>query len=280
MAYKRQSTPWGERDYDIDPTPVYGQIKKGPIPPQYRFQGPRIGLQPNYTGANRPLIDNTSPAGTYTSMINQGAQAYVGFKQDQKASYLRKSMKQARANNKVQALRTAKAFGLAPTGPATPTTLPPPVGSTWTAPTKTPPTKTIIPPPPVGATPKPPAGVTPPPFPPATPPTGGPTPPWTGAPPKPPKSPKKAGTTDTPFDLPPLAEAGMDFITASLRTMKDDDTTPAPSSVEWKDDPENPFPMGTFKPFDTSRMFDPTYKSSEETITSPATSRTKKRPSK
>jgi hypothetical protein len=279
MAYKRREMPWGEQNYEIDPNPVYGQIKRGPLPAQNRFQGPRIGLQPNYTGANRPLIDNTAPAGTYTSMINQGAQSYVDFKQDQKNTLMRKSMKLARANNKVQALRTAKAFGLGPTGPAV-TGLAPPAGTTWGPPsTRTRPPRTTLPPP-AGTTPAPPTGgATPPPFPPATPPVGGPTPPWTGTPPKPPRTKKGIGTTDTPFDLPPLAEAGMDFITASIRTMRGDDTTPAPSSVEWKDDPENPFPMGPVKSFDTSRMFDPTYKSSEESMPS-AKSRTKKRPPK
>lgn len=286
MAYTRRNGKWGAQNYDISPSPVYGEIKRGPAPQQNKFQAPRIGLQPNYTGANRPLIDNRAPTGTYTNMINQGAQDYVGFKENQKQTLenqkqtlLRKSMKLARANNKVQALRTAKAFGLGPTGPASPTAPPPPIGTTWGAPVGRRPARTTLPPP-AGTTPAPPAGgATPPPFPPATPPAGGPTPPWTGAPPKPPKTTRGAGTPSSPFALPPLAEMGGDFITESMRAMSDDDTTPAPSSVEWKDDPENPFPTGPIKPFDTSRMFDPTYKSSEESMPAPK-SRTKKRPPK
>jgi hypothetical protein len=280
MAYTRrrqnsgQQNQWGQQNYDISPDPVYGQIKRGPAPPQNRFQGPRMLPAPNYTGANKPLADSRAPAGTFTNMINNAASNYVGFQEKKRETVMRKSMKLARANNKVQALRTAKAFGLGPTG--TPSTaLPPPVGTTWGAPTGRRPARTSLPPP-AGSTPAPPAGgPTPPPIPPTTPPVGGPIPPWTGTPPKAPRTTRGAGTPSTPFDLPPLSGSGGDFFTESIKRMGDVDS-PTPTSVDWKDDPLNPFPEGKFKPFDSSRMFDPTYKPSEE-MTSPAASRTKSR---
>jgi hypothetical protein len=97
-------------------------------------------------------------------------------------------------------------------------------------------------------------------------------------PPPPPKTTRGAGKTGSPFDLPPLQGTGGDFITQSMRNMADNGTNTAPSSVEWKDEPTNPFPSGPLN-FDRSRMFDPTYKPNEE-ITSSASSRTKKRPPK
>lgn len=284
MSYTRrrqnsgQQNQWGQQNYDISPSPVYGQIKRGQAPQLNRFQGPQMLPAPNYSGANKPLLDSRAPAGTFTGMINSAASGYVGFQQKKRETVARKSMKLARANNKVQSLRTMKAFGIGPTG--TPSTaLPPPVGTTWGTPTGRRPARTSLPPP-AGTTPAPPAGgPTPPPIPPTTPPVGGPIPPWTGTPPKAPKTKRGAGTPSTPFSLPPLAEMGGDLITKSIEAMSGDDSPFTPSGVDWKDEPLNPFPEGKFKPFDTSRMFDPTYKPTEE-ITSPAESRTKKRPSK
>lgn len=280
MAYTRrrqnsgQQNQWGQQNYDISPDPVYGEIKRGRLPQSNQFQGPRMLPAPNYTGATKPLLDNRAPSGTFAGMINQGAKNYVGFKEEQRATAMRKAKKYGRAITKVNKMRTARAFGLGPTG--TPSTaLPPPAGTTWGAPTGRRPARTSLPPP-AGSTPAPPAGgPTPPPIPPTTPPVGGPIPPWTGTPPKAPRTTRGAGTTSTPFDLPPLSGSGGDFFTESIKRMGDVDS-PTPTSVDWKDDPLNPFPEGKFKPFDSSRMFDPTYKPSEE-ITSPAASRTKSR---
>lgn len=264
MAYQRQTMPWGGQDYNIDPNPVYGQIKRGPAPPQYRFQGPRIGLKPDYTGANKPLRDSRAPAGTFTNMINNAANSYVNYQDNKRATVLRKSMKLARANNKVAALRQARALGTPPTGAPATTGMPHPFASTGMAPPIGTGAPTTLPPPISLSTPAP---------------TGTTTPPWTGTPPPPPKTKKGVGTTSSPFDLPPLAKMGGDLLTQTIRNMPDDDTSPIPSTVEWKDEPTNPFPKGNFEPFDRSRMFDPTYKPSEE-MTSPSSSRTKKRPSK
>lgn len=71
-----------------------------------------------------------------------------------------------------------------------------------------------------------------------------------------------------------MPEFGGDFITTSAREASDE---PFESSVEWRDEPENPFPKGGREDFDTSRMFDPTYKPAQERTTKPAGSRTQKR---
>jgi hypothetical protein len=58
------------------------------------------------------------------------------------------------------------------------------------------------------------------------------------------------------------------------------DVEESPATTEWRDEPTNPFPKGTFEPFDSSRMFDPTYRSSEErpsSITKSSSSRTMRR---
>ena len=269
------------QDFGIMPgTPgdvTYGQIKRGPAPPQYRFQPPRAGVQADFRApASGPLIDNRAPAGTFTNLIRQSADNYVDYKTDQKATALRKGMKLARANNNVARMRGARALGLPPSlgTPAGGGGLLPPPGGT--------------PPPPPGP-PFPPGPLTPPSPPPSggggTPSTFSPPPGSTGATPSgggtTPPSPPKRGPRTTPFGVPPMSETGADLITAMTRTTPDIEESPA--RTEWRDEPENPFPKGTFEPFDSSRMFDPDYKapsSSPRPITSPATSRAQRRPRK
>jgi hypothetical protein len=106
----------------------------------------------------------------------------------------------------------------------------------------------------------------------STPPVAG-----TGAPvpPAPTGSTAKSVIKNTnPMDVPPMPEFGGDFLTTSAREAPDE---PFESGVEWKDEPENPFPKGGREDFDTSRMFDPTYKPAQERTTKPAGSRTQKR---
>ena len=256
------------QDFGIMPgTPgdvTYGQIKRGPAPPQYRFQPPRAGVQADFRApASGPLIDNRAPAGTFTNLIRQSADNYVDYKADQRATALRKGMKLARANNNVARMRGARALGLPPSGPPSSTPLLPPAGSPLPPPTGGA-SPTLLPPP-AGTTSPPPAGVAP-----ST---------WDGTPPPPPKTRRGLGTTPSPFTLPPVPGSGEDYITAMTRTTPDVEESPA--TTEWRDEPTNPFPKGTFEPFDSSRMFDPTYRSSEErpsSITKPSSSRTMRRP--
>jgi hypothetical protein len=212
-------------------------------------------------------------------MINNAANQYVSFQEKKRETVMRKSMKLARANNKVAALRAgrATAFGTPPSGPPSSGGGTPPAPPAGGGVVGTPPLPSPFSGPPSGtpsfSMPHPPSGGG------VVPPIGSPPPPGGGpVPPAPPKTKRGVGSTSSPFDLPPLAGSGGDFLTESIKGMADVDN-PTPTSVEWKDDPLNPFPEGKFKPFDSSRMFDPTYKPSEE-ITSPATSRTKKRPAK
>lgn len=338
--------------------PVWqGTVKKGKAPPAYRFQGPRIGLTPNYSGANAPMMDNTAPAGTFTNVINQAAQGYVNAKAKQgieaeaaKDEALRKGMKGARAKNKISDLRTQKtqaaqaaadaAQKLAqanaqknaqatktgqsfvsqyqqatnPTGynllaqqvkqfQGNPLNFPPSGSAVTSLPAPNPATpmsNTGVPALPLtrpqrqarplnANAPQLPSPF-PPPMTPASSTTGSatPAPPATpfsmpampAMPPAPPKSVKKAGTTNSPFDLPPLTGMGGDLFTQSIKNMPESEAgASTPSNVQWKDEPTNPFPMGTRKPFDSSRMFDPSYKSTEG-ITSSPSSRTMNRPRK
>jgi hypothetical protein len=72
-----------------------------------------------------------------------------------------------------------------------------------------------------------------------------------------------------------MPEFGGDFITTSAREASDE---PFESGVEWKDEPENPFPKGGREDFDTSRMFDPDYlPERSRPITSASKSRTQTR---
>lgn len=76
-----------------------------------------------------------------------------------------------------------------------------------------------------------------------------------------------------PLEMPPMSEGG-DLFTMTARTASDE---PFSSSVEWRDEPENPFPMGPRETFDARRMFDPEYLPTRERSTSPANSRAKNR---
>lgn len=77
-----------------------------------------------------------------------------------------------------------------------------------------------------------------------------------------------------PMNLPPMSGQGADFLTASARSASDEPFTP---NVEWRDEPENPFPVGTRREFDARRMFDPDYLPEKERSTTPANSRTQNR---
>lgn len=94
-----------------------------------------------------------------------------------------------------------------------------------------------------------------------------------GVPVPPPPSTRRA-TRLSPIDTPPMAEQGSDLFTMSVRTASDE---PFRSNVEWRDEPENPLPMGPRATFDSRRMFDPDYLPAKERSTSPANSRAQNR---
>lgn len=91
--------------------------------------------------------------------------------------------------------------------------------------------------------------------------------------PPPPSNLRRASKLE-PMETPPMSEQGSDFLTASMRTASDEPFTP---NVEWRDEPENPFPVGTRREFDARRMFDPDYLPVKERSISPAKSRTQNR---
>ena len=150
MAYTRrrrsnsgQQNQWGQQNYDISPNPVYGEIRRGPAPQQNRFQGPQMLPAPNYTGANRPLLDNRAPTGTYTTIINNAANKYVDYqnkkdeaqKQEDKTNQQNAAAGQALVNAYQQATRPqpvnpyASAWTNSPNNPRAPWQSRPPTGS-------------------------------------------------------------------------------------------------------------------------------------------------------
>lgn len=240
------------QDFGIMPgTPgevTYGQIKRGPAPPQYRFKPPRAGVQANFRApASGPLIDARAPKGFFVNLINQGADMYMQTQEQ------RSQMEQQQAREKLQQQKQQRRSGIdyaraksriykrglglekEPSGFPAQTDLPPPASTVFSAPTSEPSRTTL--PPPVGSTPP---------------------------------------STFGAMQVPPMKEMGTDLFTGLMRTAPE--VTEPPQTVQWKDEPQNPFPMGSAQTFDRNRMFDPTYKSSP--ITQPPTSRSQRRPSK
>jgi hypothetical protein len=246
-----------------------GTIFRGSAPAVNKFRAPDAGVSPNFSGPSGPIINQQSN-GIINRTINTLAAGGVAMKDENiraRRQRRQSGIDQAKVQLKINNIRNQRAqAGQALLNAYQQATRPQPVNpyaSAWNNSPNNPQAPWQV---------KPPTGAPPTPTSPPLSNTGVPALP-------PPKTTRGAGSTSSPFDLSPLAEMGGDFITQSMRNMSDDDTSPAPTSVEWKDEPTNPFPSGPVKPFDSSRMFDPTYKSTEE-MSKPASSRTKKRPPK
>ncbi len=224
-----------------------------------------LGVQPTtWTEPKEPQINRMTwtPPNAGVSRKYGSTPAYVDtvphrwtYGDESKKSWIRKKKKEDDSST------STTPFSVPPTGPPATGAGVPPSPPTYPSPTSG--TGTAVPPPPtLRKVPKTPTTFSLPPV------------PNSGmvVPPPPPSSGKsiKVG----PFGVPPMGDEGADFFTASAREASDEPFKPG---VDWKDEPDNPFPKGGRKDFDTSRMFDPTYKPAQERTTKSAGSRTQKR---
>lgn len=243
MAYTQGA--FGAPRYESSPFLTQGQIKRGTAPARNVFRPPSAGVSPSLKGPSSMAVNTTAPQGTYTNMLNRSANTYMWFKNSQQEAQQR-AQQLAQKQTEEEENKPNPFFEGYQSAQRTQQIRQAQQQQNQLA-QQNPLTQA-----------------------------------WTQSSNNPanmpPSPPRKPAEPPTPFGLPPLEGAGGDFFMQAIRNADISSNEPT-STVQWKDEPVNPLPMGTFKPFDSSRMFDPTYKPSEESLPT-SKSRTLKRPPK